>query len=64
MKDLKNTFLFLLKLKKYYNKLKRGKFQQFAGNEIGIMMYDPVDGGKDGWTYMGKRKNIYEIMIR
>lgn len=40
---------------------RRGKFQQFAGNEIGIMMYDPVDGGKDGWTYMGAF--IMEIIL-
>ena len=40
---------------------RRGKFQQFAGNEIGYMMYDPVNGGKDGWTYMGAF--IMEIIL-
>ena len=33
--------------------VRRGKFNNFAGNEIPLTMYDPNDGDKDGWSYFG-----------
>jgi len=33
--------------------VRRGKFNNFAGNEIPLNMYDPNDGDKDGWSYFG-----------
>ena len=33
--------------------VRRGKFNNFAGNEIPLNMYDPDDGDKDGWSYFG-----------
>ena len=33
--------------------VRRGKFNNFAGNEIPLTMYDPDDGDKDGWSYFG-----------
>ena len=39
----------------------RGRFEEFAGNEIPYSMYDPKDGGKDGWTYMGAL--IMEVIL-
>ena len=37
----------------------RGKFNHFAGNEIGLAIYD--DDGKDGWSYFGAL--IMEIIL-
>ena len=37
----------------------RGKFNNFAGNEIGLLMYD--FDGKDGWSYVGAL--IMEIIL-
>ena len=39
--------------------VRRGKFNNFAGNEIGFLMYD-IDG-KDGWSYFGAL--IMEIIL-
>jgi aquaporin Z len=39
--------------------VRRGKFNNFAGNEIGLLMYD-IDG-KDGWSYFGAL--IMEIIL-
>jgi len=33
--------------------VRRGKFNNFAGNEIPLSMYDPNDLDKDGWSYFG-----------
>ena len=41
--------------------VRRGKFNLMAGTEIGGPMYDPDDGGKDGWSYMGAL--IMEIIL-
>ena len=41
--------------------VRRGKFNNFAGNEIPLTMYDPNDGDKDGWTYVGAF--IMEIIL-
>ena len=39
--------------------VRRGKFNNFAGNEIGLAIYD-IDG-KDGWSYIGAL--IMEIIL-
>ena len=39
----------------------RGKFNEMAGNEIQWGVYDPSDGKKDGWSYIGAL--IMEIIL-
>ena len=41
--------------------VRRGHFNIMMGTEIGPLLYDEDDGGKDGWSYMGAL--IMEIIL-